>query len=38
VTEFIAAQYDTVAQAADGCDVRLATAMSHFVSQLVAGR
>ena len=36
VAEFIAAQYDTVAVAAEGCDVLLATAMSHFVAQSVA--
>nr|WP_241841710.1 glycosyltransferase [Pseudofrankia sp. BMG5.36] len=36
VAEFIAAQYDTVAAAAEGCDVLLATAMSHFVAQSVA--
>ncbi len=36
VAEFIDAQYDTVAQAAEGCDVLLATAMSHFVAQSVA--
>ncbi len=38
VAEFIAAQYDTVAAAAEGCDVLLATAMSHFVAQSVAGK
>jgi vancomycin aglycone glucosyltransferase len=36
VAEFIAAQYDTVAVAAEGCDVLLATAMSIFVGQSVA--
>jgi vancomycin aglycone glucosyltransferase len=36
VAEFIAAQYDTVAQAARGCDVLLATAMSNFIAQSVA--
>jgi len=36
VTEFIDAQYDTVAAAAQGCDVLLATAMSHFVARSVA--
>ena len=36
VAEFIAAQYDTVAAAAEGCDVLLATGMSHFVAQSVA--
>jgi vancomycin aglycone glucosyltransferase len=36
VTEFIDAQYDTVATAARGCDVLLATAMSHFVARSVA--
>jgi vancomycin aglycone glucosyltransferase len=36
VAEFIDAQYDTVAAAAEGCDVLLATAMSHFVAQSVA--
>jgi vancomycin aglycone glucosyltransferase len=36
VAEFIAAQYDTVARAAEGCDVLLATAMSIFVAQSVA--
>jgi vancomycin aglycone glucosyltransferase len=33
VAEFIAAQYDTVAAAAEGCDVLLATGMSHSVAQ-----
>jgi hypothetical protein len=33
---FIAAQYDTVAVAAEGCDVLLATGRSHFVAQSVA--
>ncbi len=36
VAEFIAAQYDTVAAAAEQCDVLLATGMSHFVAQSVA--
>ena len=36
VAEFIAAQYDTVAAAAAGCDVLLATGMSHFVAGSVA--
>ena len=36
VAEFIAAQYDTVAAAAEGCDVLLATGMSHFVARSVA--
>ncbi len=36
VAEFIATQYDTVATAAVGCDVLLATGMSHFVAQSVA--
>jgi vancomycin aglycone glucosyltransferase len=36
VAEFINAQYDTVAAAAEGCDVLLATGMSHFVAQSVA--
>ena len=36
VAEFIAAQYDTVAAEAGGCDVLLATGMSHFVAQSVA--
>ena len=36
VSEFIDAQYDTVARAAEECDVLLATAMSHFVAQSVA--
>ena len=36
VTELIAAQYDTVAQAAGGADVLVATAMSHFVARSVA--
>jgi vancomycin aglycone glucosyltransferase len=38
VAEFIAAQYDTVAVAAEECDVLLATAMSHFVAQSAAER
>jgi vancomycin aglycone glucosyltransferase len=36
VTEFIAAQYDTLVAAAEGCDGLLATGMSHFVAQSVA--
>jgi vancomycin aglycone glucosyltransferase len=36
VTEFIDAQDDTVAAAAEGCDVLLATAMSQFVARSVA--
>jgi len=36
VAEFIVALYDTVAAAAEGCDVLLATGMSHFVAQSVA--
>lgn len=36
VTDFIAAQYDTVAEAASGCDVLVATAMSQFVGPSVA--
>jgi vancomycin aglycone glucosyltransferase len=36
VAELIVAQYDTVAAAAEGCDVLLATGMSHFVAQSVA--
>jgi vancomycin aglycone glucosyltransferase len=38
VAEFIAAQYDTVIEAAAGCDVLLATAMSHFVATSVADK
>ncbi|MEU6134865.1 glycosyltransferase [Nocardioides sp. NPDC047086] len=38
VTDFIAAQYDTVAEAAEGCDVVVATAMSQFVAPSVAER
>lgn len=38
VTEFITAQYDTVAEAAAGCDVVVATAMSQFVAPSVAER
>jgi vancomycin aglycone glucosyltransferase len=38
VAEFIAAQYGTVAAAAEGCDVLLATGMSHFVARSVAER
>ena len=36
VADFIAAQYDTVAEAAAGCDVIVATAMSQFVGPSVA--
>ncbi len=36
VTDFIAAQYDTVADAAVGCDLIVATAMSQFVAPSVA--
>ena len=36
VADFIAAQYDTVAAAAAGCDVIVATAMSQFVAPSVA--
>ena len=36
VTDFIAAQYDTVAEAAAGSDVIVATAMSQFVAPSVA--
>jgi vancomycin aglycone glucosyltransferase len=36
VTDFIAAQYDTVAEAAAGSDVIVATAMSQFVGPSVA--
>jgi vancomycin aglycone glucosyltransferase len=36
VADFIAAQYDTVAEAAAGCDVLVATAMSQFVGPSVA--
>jgi vancomycin aglycone glucosyltransferase len=38
VAEFIAAQYDTVTTAAEGCDLLLATGMSHFVARSVAER
>ncbi len=38
VTDFIAAQYDAVAEAAAGCDVVVATAMSQFVGSSVAER
>jgi vancomycin aglycone glucosyltransferase len=38
VAGFIAAQYDTLAAAAEGCDVLLAAAMSHFVARSVAGK
>jgi vancomycin aglycone glucosyltransferase len=36
VTDFISAQYETVAEAAAGCDVLVATAMSQFVGPSVA--
>ena len=36
VADFIAAQYDTVAEAAAGCDMIVATAMSQFVAPSVA--
>ena len=36
VTDFIAAQHDTLTGAAEGCDVVVATAMSQFVGQTVA--
>jgi vancomycin aglycone glucosyltransferase len=36
VADFITAQYDTVAEAATGCDVVVATAMSQFVGPSVA--
>ncbi|MER6969705.1 glycosyltransferase [Nocardioides sp. NPDC000445] len=36
VTDFITAQYDTVAEAAAGCDAVVATAMSQFVAPSVA--
>jgi len=36
VADFIAAQYDTVAAAAAGCDVIVATAMSQFVAPSIA--
>ena len=36
VADFIAAQYDTVAEAAAGCDLVVATAMSQFVAPSVA--
>jgi vancomycin aglycone glucosyltransferase len=36
VAGFIAAQYDTLAAAAEGCDGLLVTGMSHFVAQSVA--
>jgi vancomycin aglycone glucosyltransferase len=38
VTDFIVAQYNTVAEAAAGCDVVVATAMSQFVGSSVAER
>ncbi|HEY6745175.1 MAG TPA: glycosyltransferase [Mycobacteriales bacterium] len=36
VADFIAAQYDTMADTAEGCDVIVATAMSQFVGPSVA--
>lgn len=36
VTDFIAAQHSTLTEAADGCDVVVATAMSQFVAPSVA--
>ena len=36
VADFIAAQYDTVAETAAGCDVIVATAMSQFIGPSVA--
>jgi vancomycin aglycone glucosyltransferase len=36
VAEYIVAQYDTVAAAAERCEVLLATGMSHFVARSVA--
>lgn len=38
VADFIAAQYDSVVEAAAGCDVVVATAMSQFVGSSVAER
>jgi len=38
VADFIAAQYETVAETAEGCDVIVATAMSQFVGSSVAER
>src|SRR3712207_1333553 len=38
VADLIAAQYDTVTEAAAGCDVIVATAMSQFVAPSVAER
>ncbi|MFW3171278.1 glycosyltransferase [Geodermatophilus sp. CPCC 206100] len=38
VADFIAAQYGTVTEAASGCDVIVATAMSQFVAPSVAER
>jgi vancomycin aglycone glucosyltransferase len=38
VAQFIDAQYATLAAGAEGCDVLLATGMSHFVAQSVAER
>ncbi|SDX27994.1 UDP:flavonoid glycosyltransferase YjiC, YdhE family [Geodermatophilus africanus] len=38
VADLIAAQYDTVTEAAEGCDVIVATAMSQFVAPSVAER
>jgi UDP:flavonoid glycosyltransferase YjiC (YdhE family) len=36
VTELIATQFDTVAEAAEGCDALLATGMAHFASRSAA--
>ncbi|MDX6248321.1 MAG: vancomycin aglycone glucosyltransferase [Kribbellaceae bacterium] len=36
VAELIATQFDTVAEAAEGCDALLATGMAHFASRSVA--
>ena len=36
IADFVAAQYDTVAETAAGCDVIVATAMSQFVGPSVA--
>jgi vancomycin aglycone glucosyltransferase len=36
VTELIATQFETVAEAAEGCDALLATGMAHFASRSVA--
>jgi vancomycin aglycone glucosyltransferase len=38
VAEFISAQYDTLAAAAQGCDLLVATGMSHFVARSVADK